>query len=156
MLVNHLAKRHPDISPDSVAELNLPILKTTRDYYCQYCEKIYRSSSKRKAHILKNHPGAELRMSNRRKGGIPEIPGIPNPTFSQTVGSVTTHPHGCPWWHKQYASKAKLLQHQRKKHIDLLPQNQQLCLYRDDASVVLLWRLKPGNTCRWENEDFFV
>lgn len=27
MLVNHLAKRHPDISPDSVPELNLPILK---------------------------------------------------------------------------------------------------------------------------------
>lgn len=40
MLVNHLAKRHPDISPDSVPELNLPILKTTRDYYCQYCEKV--------------------------------------------------------------------------------------------------------------------
>ncbi|XP_023721528.1 PR domain zinc finger protein 10 isoform X4 [Cryptotermes secundus] len=125
MLVNHLAKRHPDISPDSVPELNLPILKTTRDYYCQYCEKIYKSSSKRKAHILKNHPGAELPMSNRRKGGVPEIPGVPNPTFSQTVGSVTTHPHGCLWCHKQYASKAKLLQHQRKKHVDLLPQNQQ-------------------------------
>ncbi|XP_069691824.1 uncharacterized protein [Periplaneta americana] len=125
MLVNHLAKRHPDISPDSVPELNLPILKTTRDYYCQYCEKVYKSSSKRKAHILKNHPGAELPMSNRRKGGVPEIPGLPNPTFSQTVGSVTTHPHGCPWCHKQYASKAKLLQHQRKKHIDLLPQSQQ-------------------------------
>jgi hypothetical protein len=27
MLVNHLAKRHPDIPPDSVPELNLPILK---------------------------------------------------------------------------------------------------------------------------------
>jgi PR domain zinc finger protein 10 len=40
MLVNHLAKRHPSISPDSVPELNLPILKTTRDYFCQYCEKV--------------------------------------------------------------------------------------------------------------------
>ncbi|KAK7788748.1 hypothetical protein R5R35_014436 [Gryllus longicercus] len=126
MLVNHLAKRHPDISPESVPELNLPILKTTRDYYCQYCEKVYKSSSKRKAHILKIHPGAELPMSNRRKGGVPEIPGFPNPTFSQTVGSITTLPHGCPWCHKQYASKAKLLQHQRKKHIDLLPQSQQV------------------------------
>lgn len=67
MLVNHLAKRHPDIRPESVPELNLPILKTTRDYYCQYCEKVYKSSSKRKAHILKNHPGAELPMSNRKK-----------------------------------------------------------------------------------------
>ncbi|XP_076314939.1 uncharacterized protein LOC143227370 [Tachypleus tridentatus] len=120
MLVNHLARRHPDIRPESVPELNLPILKTTRDYYCQYCEKIYKSSSKRKAHILKNHPGAELPMSNRQKGGIPEIPGLPNPTFSQTVGSITTHPHHCNWCHKQYASKAKLLQHQRKKHLEML------------------------------------
>lgn len=44
------------------------------------------------------------------------IPGIPNPTYSATVGSITTHPHYCDWCHKQYASKAKLLQHQRKKH----------------------------------------
>ncbi|XP_055938883.1 PR domain zinc finger protein 10-like isoform X1 [Argiope bruennichi] len=120
MLVNHLAKRHPDIRPETVPELNLPILKTTRDYYCQYCEKVYKSSSKRKAHILKNHPGSELPMSNRRKGGVPDIPGLPNPTFSQTVGSITTHPHHCSWCHKQYASKAKLLQHQRKKHVDML------------------------------------
>lgn len=82
--------------------------------------KVYKSSSKRKAHILKNHPGSELPMSNRRKGGVPDIPGVPNPTYSQTVGSVTTNPHGCPWCHKQYASKAKLLQHQRKKHSDLV------------------------------------
>ncbi|XP_054261369.1 PR domain zinc finger protein 10-like [Macrosteles quadrilineatus] len=125
MLVNHLANRHPDITPESVPELNLPILKTTRDYYCQYCDKIYKSSSKRKAHILKNHPGLELPMSNRQKGGVPEIPGLPNPTFSQTVGSITTTPHSCQWCHKQYASKAKLLQHQRKKHSNLLPQTEQ-------------------------------
>ncbi|KAG8288025.1 PR domain zinc finger protein 10 [Homalodisca vitripennis] len=125
MLVNHLANRHPDITPESVPELNLPILKTTRDYYCQYCEKIYKSSSKRKAHILKNHPGLELPMSNRQKGGVPDIPGLPNPTFSQTVGSITTTPHGCQWCHKQYASKAKLLQHQRKKHVTLMPHTEQ-------------------------------
>lgn len=126
MLVNHLAKRHPDVSPDTVPELNLPILKTTRDYYCQYCEKVYKSSSKRKAHILKNHPGAELPMSNRKKGGMSETLGFPNPTYSQTVGSITTHAHNCTWCHKQYASKPKLLQHQRKKHLDLLPQSQQV------------------------------
>ncbi|CAG2105034.1 unnamed protein product, partial [Medioppia subpectinata] len=84
MLVNHLAKRHPDIPPDTVPELNLPILKTTRDYYCQYCDKVYKSSSKRKAHIMKNHPGKSLPLSNRHKGGIPVIPGIPNPTYSAT------------------------------------------------------------------------
>lgn len=117
MLVNHLAKRHPDISPHSVPELNLPILRTTRDYYCQYCEKVYKSSSKRKAHILKNHPGSALPLSNRRHASTSDLP---NPTFSQTVGSVRTHPQSCQWCHKQYASKAKLLQHQRKKHSDLL------------------------------------
>jgi hypothetical protein len=121
MLVNHLAKRHPDIKVDAVPELNLPILKTQRDYYCAYCEKVYKSSSKRKAHILKNHPGADLPLSSRKKSIIHELPGIPNPTYSQAVGSVTTVPHNCTFCHKQYASKAKLLQHQRKKHSGMVP-----------------------------------
>ncbi|XP_075749889.1 uncharacterized protein LOC119172421 isoform X4 [Rhipicephalus microplus] len=120
MLVNHMAKRHPNVQLELVPELNLPILRATRDYYCQYCEKVYRSSSKRKAHILKNHPGAALPMSNRVKGGVPSLPGQPNPTFSHMVGSVTTQPHSCCLCHKQYASKAKLLQHQRKKHMEMV------------------------------------
>lgn len=121
MLVNHIAKRHPDLKPESVPELNLPILKTQRDYYCQYCDKVYKSSSKRKSHILKNHPGSELPQSARKKSNIDEIPGVPNPTYSQTVGSITTMPHQCEHCHKQYASKAKLLQHQRKHHPELIP-----------------------------------
>lgn len=119
MLVNHMAKRHPSVQLELVPELNLPILRATRDYYCQYCEKVYRSSSKRKAHILKNHPGAALPLSNRCKGGLPQG-GEPNPTFSHMVGSVTTQPHSCCLCHKQYASKAKLLQHQRKKHTEMV------------------------------------
>jgi hypothetical protein len=118
MLVNHLAKRHPDINMETVPELNLPILKTQKDYYCQYCEKVYKSSSKRKAHILKNHPGSVLPISARKK--VLDIPGFPNPTYSQTVGSITTMPHSCEFCHKQYASKAKLTQHQRKKHPNLV------------------------------------
>ena len=123
MLVNHLANKHPGIKPDSVPELNLPILKTQRDYYCQYCDKVYKSSSKRKAHILKNHPGAELPLSGRKKILIEEESplGVPNSTYSQTVGSITTMPHSCEHCHKQYASKAKLMQHQRKKHASLCP-----------------------------------
>ncbi|KAG0710481.1 PR domain zinc finger protein 10 [Chionoecetes opilio] len=39
MLVNHLVKRHPNVDMTSVPELNQPILKTTRCYYSQYCEK---------------------------------------------------------------------------------------------------------------------
>ena len=40
MLVNHLNKRHPNIKPESVHELSLPILKQQRDYYCQHCDKV--------------------------------------------------------------------------------------------------------------------
>lgn len=139
MLVNHLAKRHPNISASSVPELNLPILKTTKDYFCQYCSKVrnhldlptfpgithencilplsqvYKSSSKRKSHILKNHPGEKLPVSARDKTGL-KTAGGSNPTYSTTVGSVTSLPHNCPSCHKQYASHAKLLQHQRTVH----------------------------------------
>lgn len=121
MLVNHMAKRHPQVSIDSVPELNLPILKAQRYYYCQYCDKVYKSSSKRKAHILKYHPGMDLPMSSRQKSGQPpEVPGLPNASYSETVGNVTTHPQRCDWCHKQYASKARLLQHQRKLHTEHL------------------------------------
>lgn len=121
MLVNHLAKRHPDIALETVPELNLPILKATKDYYCQYCNKVYKSSSKRKSHILKNHPGKKLPPSARDKSAMATASQeagsiVNNPTYSATVGSVTSQPHNCSFCHKQYASNAKLLQHQRKKH----------------------------------------
>ena len=115
MLVNHLAKRHPEMKSEDIPELNLPILRTHRDYFCQYCDKVYKSSSKRKMHIIKYHPGGELPPSIRTKS-ILEKMGMSNASFSQPAGSVTTMPHGCELCHKQYASKAKLLQHQRKKH----------------------------------------
>lgn len=56
---------------------------------------------------MKNHPGAALPPSNRHKET--DIPGLPNSTFSQTVGSVTTTPQGCQWCHKQYASKVSFV-----------------------------------------------
>lgn len=116
MLVNHMAKRHPDIRIDSIHELNLPILKTERCFYCQYCEKVYKSSSKRKAHILKYHPGQKLPMSTRYKTENYEDCMEANPTFSANVGSVTMHAHQCMWCYKQYASRSRLLQHKRKEH----------------------------------------
>ena len=42
-------------------------------------------------------------------------------TYCQMVGSVTAIPQSCSFCHKQYASKAKLLQHQRKKHTSQVP-----------------------------------
>jgi len=114
MLVNHLAKRHPEVAPSSVPELNLPILKTTKDFYCQYCEKVYKSSSKRKIHIQKAHPGQALPVGARELRT--DVATVEDRTYSQTVGSVQSQPHSCTLCHKQYASKAKLYQHQRSKH----------------------------------------
>ncbi|CAD5113201.1 DgyrCDS2388 [Dimorphilus gyrociliatus] len=111
MLVNHLAKRHPQMSIEEVPELTYPILKTQRDYYCQYCDKTYKSSSKRKAHILKHHPGQELPPSGRHS-----TMDEGDNTFSTPVGNMTVTPHACNMCHKQYASRAKLFQHQRKDH----------------------------------------
>jgi hypothetical protein len=56
---------------------------------------------------MKNHPGAALPPSNRNKEL--DIPGLPNPTFSQAAGSIKTAPQGCQWCHKQYASKVSIL-----------------------------------------------
>lgn len=116
MLVNHMAKRHPDIRIESIHELSLPILKTERCFYCQYCEKVYKSSSKRKAHILKYHPGQKLPESTRNKTEECEDAIEPNLSFSANVGSVTTNAHQCMWCYKQYASRSRLLHHKRKEH----------------------------------------
>ncbi|KAK2846664.1 hypothetical protein Q5P01_009663 [Channa striata] len=117
MLVNHLSKRHPEMRIDDVPELTLPIIKPNRDYYCQYCDKVYKSASKRKAHILKNHPGAELPPSIRKLR--PAAPGEPDPmlsTHTQLTGTIATAPVCCPHCAKQYSSKTKMVQHIRKKH----------------------------------------
>jgi len=66
-------------------------------------------------YVSQVHPGAEMPAGARRGVGADDGP-LPNATFSATVGSVLTAAHACTCCHKQYASKAKLLQHQRKKH----------------------------------------
>ncbi|TRY94911.1 hypothetical protein DNTS_023646 [Danionella cerebrum] len=127
MLVNHLSKRHPEMRLEEVPELTLPIIKPNRDYFCQYCDKVYKSASKRKAHILKNHPGAELPPSIRKLR--PAGPGEPDPmlsTHTQLTGTIATAPVCCPHCAKQYSSKGalapfsdertKMVQHIRKKH----------------------------------------
>lgn len=127
MLINHMAKRHPQVPLDSIPELTLPILRSQRDFYCQYCDKVYKSSSKRKAHITKSHPGAELPAGAKRRGSGPlgtTDASSPNPTYSATVGSVISVPHACVFCHKQYSTKAKLLQHIRAKHHEETEQSQ--------------------------------
>ncbi|KAM6973743.1 PR domain zinc finger protein 10 [Aplochiton taeniatus] len=134
MLVNHLSKRHPEMRIDEVPELTLPIIKPNRDYYCQYCDKVYKSASKRKAHILKNHPGAELPPSIRKLR--PAAPGEPDPmlsTHTQLTGTIATAPVCCPHCAKQYSSKTKMVQHIRKKH----PEYAQLAIQAPLTAAVL-------------------
>ncbi|XP_061538343.1 PR domain zinc finger protein 10 isoform X3 [Phycodurus eques] len=117
MLVNHLSKRHPEMRVNDVPELTLPIIKPNRDYFCQYCDKVYKSASKRKSHILKNHPGSELPPSIRKLR--PAAPGEPDPmltTHTQLAGTTAFAPVCCPHCAKQYSSKTKMVQHIRKKH----------------------------------------
>ncbi|KAG7483868.1 hypothetical protein MATL_G00042970 [Megalops atlanticus] len=117
MLVNHLSKRHPEMRVEEVPELALPIIKTNRDYFCQYCDKVYKSASKRKAHILKNHPGAALPPSIRKLR--PAGPGEPDPmlsTHTQLTSTIAMAPVCCPHCSKQYSIKTKMVQHIRKKH----------------------------------------
>ena len=86
--------------------------------------QVYKSSSKRKVHILKNHPGAPLPLSARETNneGVIGMAGR-DPTYSATVGSIKLQPHRCKHCHRQYASNAKLLQHQRKKHQNVVRPN---------------------------------
>lgn len=114
--MNHMAKRHPNISISSIHELNLPILKTERCFYCQYCDKVYKSSSKRKAHILKYHPGGALPQSTRNENNEYDSPDLPNASFSRNIASITLNPYQCDFCYKQYASHTRLLQHRRKEH----------------------------------------
>lgn len=142
MLVNHLVKLHPTIPVDSVPELNLPILKAQRFYYCAYCDKVYKSNSKRKWHILKNHPGRELPVSCKVIGATDQIePGMPNPSFSEPVGNVTALPQHCNWCHKQYASKGRLLNHHRQAHPDRIADESN---YKQTQSMPLVSSTGPN------------
>ena len=71
---------------------------------------------------MKNHPGAPLPLSARETSNeaFNAINGQ-DPTYSATVGSIKLQPHRCKQCHRQYASNAKLLQHQRKKYQTNIP-----------------------------------
>ncbi|XKL61469.1 hypothetical protein PGB90_008526 [Kerria lacca] len=114
MLVNHLNSFHPGVSLDTIPELNVPILKAYCNFYCLYCDKVYKSNSKRKEHIIKSHPGAKI-PGNLERGSVLNDP------YSKHVGSVISNPFNCEFCYRQYASRAKLLSHHRKNHADLLP-----------------------------------
>lgn len=148
-----MAKRHPDIEISSIHELNLPILKTERCFYCQYCDKVYKSSTKRKAHILKNHPGMVLPQSTRNEENEFGDPNLPNASYSRNIGSRTTNAYRCEWCHKQYASHTRLLQHKRKDHADQVQSKYDANEYfRDHIETQYLNYVENGN----EITDFNV
>lgn len=142
MLVNHMAKLHPGVRIDSVHELSLPILKTQRCFYCLHCDKKYASSTKRKAHILKNHPGQPLPESTRGQNEYENV-NATNSSFSQNVGQITTRAHQCMWCYKQYAARNRLLQHQREVHTDQMrdPYADSHEYYRDQN----MWPVQHSN-----------
>ena len=73
-------------------------------------------------HILKSHPGALLPSGQRSSTSSNEIK---VPSYSQLSGSVTAYASRCDYCPKQYASRAKLMAHQRKDHADVILRMQQ-------------------------------
>ncbi|XP_055916707.1 PR domain zinc finger protein 10-like [Eupeodes corollae] len=111
MLVNHLAKKHPEQNIDAIDELNQPIVKLQTMFKCLHCPKLYKNNAKRKAHILKNHPGMEIPPSFRKN------PVLIDPNV-QTVGCIKAEVQKCHLCYKQYVSRMRLIAHYRKAHMD--------------------------------------
>lgn len=103
MLAQHFARRHPEIPVESVQNLNVQYEKVISEFPCPYCDKSYKSSTKRKRHIKTNHPDDDVPQSYK--------------TMSATVKSSYIR---CPWCRCQYTIKCKLYAHQRAKHQKLL------------------------------------
>lgn len=124
MLVNHMVKRHPDVSISSIPELNLPLLKTRRVYICQVCQKSFSSGSKRKKHEDKWHAGIEPYSGNTE--GQPRLNvsteliqaglSVTTNDLSEVVRAETELPYQCHSCYKQYSARQKLLAHINSAH----------------------------------------
>lgn len=117
MLVNHMARAHPNVELSSVPVLRAPIVQPQRQYCCPYCPKVYGSHSKRRLHCGKQHPdrAAPESLPSQRRTANAELSaeafvGI------RTVGTREALPHPCDWCHKQYATRQRLLRHHRQAH----------------------------------------
>lgn len=91
--------------------------------------QVFKTGSRRKFHILKHHPGSELpvplrpnkKQSSEGRQTTDKSVESPvafrsNASYSTPSGHLASEPYSCNMCHKQYASKSKLLFHQRKKH----------------------------------------
>ena len=155
--------RHPEKELEQVPELNLPITRPAKNYFCPHCIRVYKSTSKRKAHILKNHPGKSIPPQLRGKelkSILEEKVGSSSEVTLETihegdlretvevirketvVGNIVGTPHGCDWCHRQYATRAKLLQHQRKHHVHLMPPEIQV----KTLNFIIIYRCIGGDS----------
>ncbi|XP_026315391.1 uncharacterized protein LOC113226834 [Hyposmocoma kahamanoa] len=93
MLVNHLWRTHQR-QPKGV-----PVKKRVLHYPCGICPKIYRAAAKRDHHVNKHHPDSQFFRAK------------------PVEGEQRTHePAYCMSCHRQYSTRAKLLQHIRARH----------------------------------------
>ena len=74
--------------------------------------------------------------------------------FSQTVGCVTVLAQACAYCHKQYATRAKVLQHQRKTHPEIIGDSlsQKHIISTQELSYVELPKIE-GNDLMVENNE---
>lgn len=108
--------------------------------------QVYKSNSKRKAHIIKSHPGAKIPSNSERVGislavhnfqentfqiliFVSEQGAVLNDPYAKHVKDVILDPFNCDYCYRQYASRAKLLSHHRRDHADLLPSDMKVRYY---------------------------
>ncbi|XP_039272546.2 PR domain zinc finger protein 10-like [Styela clava] len=115
MFINHMIKKHPDINTNSIKELSYPILKSVLEFKCPYCDKVYKSSTKRKLHIQRQHPGSELPVSIKQTKSCQNLGNMQNTTITLKE-RISAEPNCCPHCNRQYSSKNKLKKHISDKH----------------------------------------
>ena len=52
------------------------------------------------------------------------------------VGKIAALPQNCQWCYREYATRAKLLQHQRKAHINLMPAKMQVIFLTPNSKTI--------------------
>ncbi|CAG0887014.1 unnamed protein product [Cyprideis torosa] len=122
MLVNHVVQHHPSVPREMFSALATPITKPVTVFPCPHCDRKYQSSSKRKSHCLKAHPGkaVPLGIQRRNPDGNNEKDGekcfvVMPPEILNGTGTIEK-PARCVLCHKEYANKNKLIGHMRKAH----------------------------------------
>lgn len=112
MLINHFIKKHPELPESRYCEfLTRPIVKPILSYKCLYCDKVYKSSCKRKQHIANKHPTQPFPPKQKINEGKMNV---------ISKGCITVEPVCCPYCIRQYSTTNKRNKHVREKHANEL------------------------------------